>query len=269
MAAWRRATAIGPPVLTVAEPPRMVDFGCSPMTQFGQKWSQCDHVAAWRRGAEPMRRTLHSAGTAAYNGSHGYRMSIMLTRLLRASLPAVLAGTFGLQLAHADIYTWVDASGTINVSNLAPVEGVRVINVMHASAPATATRDDAARDAARQAEVQALAERVRQLEDEAELARRQVPPQVEYRAIPAPPVMQYVVDLAPPPAQYAVNVAPPANTGCDPTWMDCGLWWVPGIYPTRVVVLRAPNFRRFHPVHGGHPFAVQPPVRAPGGFHKG
>jgi hypothetical protein len=185
----------------------------------------------------------------------------MLTRVLRTALPAVLASTFGLQLAYADIYTWVDASGTINVSNLAPPEGVRVTNVMHTSAPTTATRTDATREA--------LAERVRQLENEVELARRQVPPQGEYRAIPAPPVVPYAVDLAPPPAQYVVNVAPPANAGCDPTWMDCGLWWGPGIYPASVVVLRAPSFRRFHPIHGGHHFAVQRPVRAPGGFRRG
>ena len=76
---------------------------------------------------------------------------MMLTRLLRVSLPAILAATFGLQLAHADIYTWVDASGSINVSNLAPPDGVRAASVMHESAPATATSDDAARDAARRA----------------------------------------------------------------------------------------------------------------------
>ena len=89
----------------------------------------------------------------------------MLTRLLRATLPAVLAGTVGLQPAHADIYTWVDASGGINLSNLAPPEGVRITNVIVASAPKTTTRDDA-RDAARDAEVQVLTRRVRQLEDE-------------------------------------------------------------------------------------------------------
>jgi Domain of unknown function (DUF4124) len=88
----------------------------------------------------------------------------MLTRLLRATLPAVLAGTFGLQPAHADLYTWVDASGGVNVSNLAPPEGVRITNVTPASP--TATRD--AREAARDAEVQTLTKRVRQLEDEVE-----------------------------------------------------------------------------------------------------
>ena len=86
----------------------------------------------------------------------------MLTRLLRVTLPALLAGTFGLEPAHADLYTWVDASGGVNVSNLAPPEGVRITNVIPASP--TATHD--AREAVRDAEVQALAKRVRQLEDE-------------------------------------------------------------------------------------------------------
>ena len=89
----------------------------------------------------------------------------MLTRLLRATLPAVLVGTFGMQPAHADLYTWVDASGGVNVSNLAPPEGVRITRVIVASAPKTTPRDDG-RDAARDAEVQALTKRVRQLEDE-------------------------------------------------------------------------------------------------------
>jgi hypothetical protein len=191
----------------------------------------------------------------------------MGTSPLRALLPALLAGTFGLQLAHADIYTWVDASGSINVSNLAPPEGVRVASVMHESAPAIAARAEAAREAARQAEVQALAERVRQLED-IELAKSQAQPPADYRAIPPPPVIQYVV--VPPPAPYAINPAPPANTGCDPAWIDCGLWGFPGIYPTSVFLLRAPNFRHFHPVRGGHQFAVQPPpMRSPGTLRRG
>jgi len=191
----------------------------------------------------------------------------MGTLLLRVCLPAILACTFGLQLAHADIYTWVDASGSINVSNLAPPDGVRVSSVMHESAPAIAARAEAAREAARQAEVQALAERVRQLED-IELTKGQAPPPADYRAIPPPlAVIQYVV--VPPPAPYAVNPAPPANTGCDPGWFDCGLWGFPGIYPTSVFLLRATNFRHFHPVRGGHQFAVQPPMRGPRTLHRG
>ena len=208
--------------------------------------------------------SLHNADVPAYNGGSGYRKPLMGTSLLRASLPAMLAATFGLQLAHADIYTWVDASGSINVSNLAPPDGVRVASVMHESAPAIAARAEAAREAARQADVQALADRVRQLED-VELAKGQAPPPVDYRAIPPPPVIQYVV--VPPPAQYAANPAPPANTGCDPAWIDCGLWGIPGIYP--IFLLRAPNFRHFHPGRGGHQIAVQPPMRAPGTLHRG
>jgi hypothetical protein len=89
----------------------------------------------------------------------------VLTRLLRVTLPAVLAGTFGLQPAYADLYTWVDASGGLNVSNLAPPEGVRITNVIPGSATKPAAHDDA-REAARDAEVQVLTKRVRQLEDE-------------------------------------------------------------------------------------------------------
>src|ERR1700687_3450705 len=92
-------------------------------------------------------------------------MSIMLTRLLQTTLPVVVAGTLGLQPAHADLYTWVDASGGVNVSNLAPPEGARITNVIPASPPKTTTRDDP-REAVRDAEVQALTKRVRQLEDQ-------------------------------------------------------------------------------------------------------
>jgi hypothetical protein len=216
-------------------------------------------VGARRRA---LTASLHKADVLAYNGASGYRKPLMGTRLLRASLPAILAATFGLQPAHADIYTWVDASGSINVSNLAPPDGVRVASVVHESAPAIAARAEAAR----QAEVQAVAERVRQLED-LELARSQAPPPLDYRAIPPPPPMiQYVV--IPPPGQYADNPAPPANTGCDPGWFDCGLWGIPGFYPTSVFLLRAPNFRHIHPVRGGHA-SVRPPMHSPGTMRRG
>src|SRR5713101_9363520 len=95
-------------------------------------------------------------------------MSIMLTRLLQATLAAVVAATFGLRPARADVYTWVDAFGGVNVSNLAPPEGARITKVVPASSQKTTTRDDEAREAARDAEVQALTKRVRQLEDQVE-----------------------------------------------------------------------------------------------------
>ena len=89
----------------------------------------------------------------------------MLTRAFQAIVPAVLACTFGLQPAHVDLYTWVDASGGVNVSNLAPPEGVRITKVTVAPAAKTATRNDHAREAARETEVQVLAKRIRQVED--------------------------------------------------------------------------------------------------------
>jgi hypothetical protein len=207
---------------------------------------------------------LHNVGAAAYNGLSNQWRLIMLFRFLRASLPAVLASTVGLQLAHADIYTWVDASGAVNVSNLAPPESAHVTSVIHASAPPAV-----ARDAAKQAEVQALSDRVRQLEDEVQFASRQAPPQVEYRAVPAPPVIQYVINQALPPAQYPVNAAPPTYNGCDAMWSECGLWQGPVIYPTGVILLRSPSFRHHPPFRDGHQFAVHQPVHSPAVFRKG
>jgi hypothetical protein len=187
-------------------------------------------------------------------------MSTMPTRVLQAWLLVVLAGTAAVQLAHADIYTWVDGSGTINVSNLPPPEGVSVTKVTHESP--SAPRDEVARAAAHQAEVQALEDRVGQLENEVQFARLQAAPPADYRAIPAPPVIQYIVEPAPPVMQYAPNPAPPQYAGCDPTWTDCGSWWVPGFYAASVVFLRPANFRHFRPGSGGHHFMAQQPGRA-------
>jgi len=188
----------------------------------------------------------------------------MLSRFLRSALPALLFGVFGSQLAHADIYTWVDKAGTINVSNLAPPDGAHVTSIIHASAPETAARDAAAREAARQAEVQALNERMRQLESAVEVASRQAPPP-DYRPIAAPPVMQYFVNAAPSPEQYAVDATAPTYTGCNPGWIGCGAWW--WAYPASVVVVRAPNFRPTHPARGQHDFTFHPPFTAQPPMH--
>jgi hypothetical protein len=190
----------------------------------------------------------------------------MLRRLPQAFFPLVLACTFGSTFAHAAIYTWVDTSGTVNVSNLDPPEGVRVTRVIPDSPSKPVSRTDAAGDAARQVEVQALTDRVRQLEYEAEFARRQAPLEPVYQAAPAP---QYIPPQYVPPQymQYPADYAPAATSGCDAAWMDCGSWWGPyGYgYPATVIVLRAPNFRRPHPIHGGHNLPVQrPPMRPPG-----
>ena len=181
----------------------------------------------------------------------------MLTPILRAVLSVLVAGTLGLQLAHADIYTWADASGSVNVSNLEPPQGARVISVTHTS-PADAARENAARDAARRAETLALEERVRQLESEAE-ARRQAPPPVVYAP---PPPAPYWTQPAPTAVQYVVTMAPPAyNQTCDPGWLSCSGWFS-GFYPS-VVFVRAHDFRHFpaNPIRPGNP--MRPHFGAP------
>lgn len=125
----------------------------------------------------------------------------------------VLACPVGPQLPHADVYTWVDTSGAINVSNRAPPEGVRVTRVVNESAPQIAAYAHAARNAAHHADLQVLSERIRQLGIEAQFTARQAPPQIQYAAIPAPPVVQYVVEPA-----------PSVSAGCDSAWTSCGSW---------------------------------------------
>jgi hypothetical protein len=193
----------------------------------------------------------------------------MFAGVLRAGLTAVIAGAMGLPMvptAHADIFTWIDAHGTINVSNIAPPDGVRVTGVVRENP-----------EKAKEAEVQALAARVRQLEDEVAAAKSQAP-QVVYQPVPTPPslpAMQYAADWAPPPSSYAYSAEPPASVGCDYTWMNCGQWWGAGIYPASVVVLRSPKFRRFPPVRVEHhivshqPIASHQPAGPRQGVHRG
>ncbi len=110
----------------------------------------------------------------------------MLKPLVRGALPAMLAGACALPLAHADIYTWTDDSGRVNVSNLTPPDGVTVTARRCTRArprPRRRAREPGP-DALRDAEVRVLAERVRQLQDEVEIAKRQASAQVEYRPIP-------------------------------------------------------------------------------------
>lgn len=167
---------------------------------------------------------------------------MMLTHALRVALAVALAFTFGLRSAHADIYTWVDETGVINVSNLAPPDGVRVINVMRASPPSAAAR-----------QTQALTDRVQQLEDEVALARPQAPPAPYAPVVLPPPVVQYVI--APPVVQYVINESAPIDTSCDPSWAGCAFGSAPLFYPTSVVVVRPPGFGHGRPPHPGQGFA--------------
>jgi hypothetical protein len=173
-------------------------------------------------------------------------------------------------LAHADIYTWTDESGRVNVSNLAPPEGVEVTRVVHESTPKVAPpREMPVPDALREAEVRVLAERVRQLQDEVEVAKRQAIREAEYRMLPSPPVIQYIQApqyvQAPPPVKYAAAPTPVGGCGFGFDASDCGLGWWPGFYPASYVVVNAAPYRRGRPEHGDNAARPQPPPSHGGG----
>ena len=124
--------------------------------------------------------------------------------------------------ALADVYTWVDAAGNVNVSNLAPPAGAHVTAVAHESAAAIA-RAEAARKAAQDAEVRALSDRVADLERATEQVQRGALPPLYAQAPPPPlygqaPPPQYVVTMMP---DTPDDVAPPQAQGC--AWAGCGL----------------------------------------------
>jgi len=175
--------------------------------------------------------------------------------VLHCALSLMLALASGI--AHADIYTWTDESGRVNVSNLEPPAGAHVSRVTkgpNIRAPDYA----AARDAARQAEVAALSEQVRQLQEQVDIARQiaaaqQPPPPVVYR-VASPP---YVPQWTPPPMPY---VEPAPSYGCNPSWAGCFGWT--GYWPSVVVVNAAP--RRFSAFRHGR-VDSRPMMRAHGG----
>ena len=191
----------------------------------------------------------------------------MARHLRWETLPLVVAFTLGGQLAHADIYTWVDASGATHVSNLSPPEGARVTRITHEN-PQKPVRADTARDAAHDVEIQALSDRVQQLQREVDLARTYAPPPqpMAYPAISPPP---------PPAPAYAVDDMSASANPCDPVFGGCGYWGQP-FYPANIVVVRAPAFRRAYSFHAMHHFAPQRPAQRPmqrpahpsGGMHR-
>jgi hypothetical protein len=182
---------------------------------------------------------------------------MMRQHVLCAGIAAVM---LVVGVAKADVYTWTDESGMVNVSNLTPPEGAHIAKVVHESPRTIPTPPAPPPDAAPSIEVQTLALRVRQLEYEVELARRQPPPPpMDFAAYSAGP-MQY----SPPPMQYSMEPTQDPGYGCDQAWNGCFGTWGLG-YPATVVVLGAPGFRRPGPIHRPHPFAMQrtmgPPVR--------
>jgi hypothetical protein len=165
----------------------------------------------------------------------------MRNHLLGMALASALVYSFGQPPAHAEIYTWVDAQGRVNVGNLAPPDGTRVTKVARETPPHSNPYNDAAHEAAQRAEVEALAQRVDQLRNELQFAARQ-PPQ---------PQPQVVVVQAPAPAPYVVESPAPPLYAQDCGWSACDAWWSSGFAPFATIVY-LPSPRNARPVfHGG------------------
>ena len=139
----------------------------------------------------------------------------MSARSLSVALTCAIGSMLAVPLAHADIYTWTDPRGVINVSNLPPPEGAKISHLVHEQPPPAAAAGDSAREAARRAELQALSERVQQLEAEASGARSTVPPDLVYaaRAPVPPPAVTIQCDGSPAAPAAAIRRARAGATG--------------------------------------------------------
>jgi hypothetical protein len=214
----------------------------------------------------------------------GLLASIMRPHSARALLAAIVV--LAANLALADVYTWKDAAGRLNVSNVRPPDGVRIESVVHEDPPKVSPGAAAAR--AREVEMQALNERVAQLQDDVERAKQQaaLPPAV-YPPPPSPPV-QVTVNVTPaptsaPPAYadyspaypYAYPYAGYPYAGypypgypglprdyCEPTVFGCPVYG----FPVGVVVLSAAHshgIKHFQRMRGGLPGPGMRPMPMP------
>ena len=134
----------------------------------------------------------------------------MLARLHNAAATALLFGLLAAGAAHADIYTWVDASGVLNVSNLNPPAGATVTSVVKSVAPALPADNTTPEQAAA---MQALSWRILQLQAQVADAQRPVAPAIVNNVYvspsPAPATVQYAQ------LGYTYDTPPQATPGCD------------------------------------------------------
>jgi hypothetical protein len=178
----------------------------------------------------------------------GLEQAMRTVKLQRiAAAYALVAGVLLAAPAHADVYTWTDATGRVNVSNLPPPRNAREVQVVkpdpeakarieaaqRASREAAARKAQAERDAAQQAEVQALKARVADLERGVLQAR--AAPQV---VLAAPPPAPVIVNMTPP---LADDIAPLPLWNC--AWIGCGWPAVVSALPA-FPVLREPPRRK-------------------------
>jgi hypothetical protein len=165
----------------------------------------------------------------------------------------LLTSALALRPAHADIYTWVDSFGKVNVSNLKPPEGTQVTSVFRED-PAARASAEAARAAAERDELRALTDRVAQLEQDAEVAAKRPPPAPIAYVQPVPTYPPVIT-------QTFIEPASQSSYGDCNAWANCLPSGFFGFYPGNVIVVSAPHFRRFNALHPVHrPFV---PPRAP------
>src|SRR5271165_6528468 len=145
-----------------------------------------------------------------------------------AALAVAAVGVVGASTplpAAAEIYGWVDSSGSVTYSNLPPPKDAKIIDRIE-EAPST-PQSQAAAAAAHDAQMQTLNARVQQLEWELR----------QSTMAPAPP----------PSAPYPVASAPSYGPDCDPGFFDCGVWDGPAYYTIGV-----PYWPYYRPREGFH-----------------
>jgi hypothetical protein len=134
-----------------------------------------------------------------------------------------VVGALTPSIAAAEIYAWIDPSGDVTYSNLPPPKNARVFDVIRETPPPTA-QEQAAAEAAHQAQMRVLNDKVQQLEQELQQTRWQASAPVPYPA-GAPP------SYGPPPSYASAS----SYGGCDPEYFDCSSWDGPiysvGVFP--------------------------------------
>lgn len=178
-------------------------------------------------------------------------------RIRQLSFAIGLVTLFGSASAHADIYTWFDASGNVNLSNRPPPEGARVTSVYRED-PAVHATAEATRAAAARDEVRALNQRVTQLERDLDAANDRPPPAPIVYA-PAPPPVAYPSVIA----QTIVVPSAPAYADCSAQWGGCVSPDNFGFYPGGIVVVSAPASHRVDANHRGPRVRTPPSMPSP------
>jgi len=145
---------------------------------------------------------------------------------LSTGLLAGLAGALALLAgapAQAEILGWVDAAGNVTYSNMPPPKDARVIDQIEEEPvdPQALARAQAAAAALHASQLQALNDRVRELEQQLKQNQRAAAPVIYPVAPPVPP-----------------------GINCDSQYYDCGAWDGPVYYTIGLPFVLPP---RHHP----------------------